>query len=156
MIKKFECDIYPFNLWVCDEDEIKSLNQRFGFYNNVDDINNPDVYSSELEIGDGLYGCCAITQIVINKRVNKKGANEKGILVVLCKDTINLQIDPYEYYNTIAHESKHVADIVSEMKGLTEAPTYNKNEHQAYLIGWIASKIGSVWDKINKEQDETN
>ena len=145
MIKQYDCDLYPFCLWVGDE--IKGINKKFEFYNNISDIHNIDI--SPLELDDTNLSHVGLTQLVVEKKSRYKGA-----LVLLNKKALRneLKLNKGTVYNTIAHEAKHVADLISEMKGIAEALDWHTNEHQAYLIGWIAEKIGEYWESIKNKK----
>jgi len=146
-MKTFRCEVYPFEIWVGEMNDIKGINKKFEFYNNVSDIDNPD--SEPLLVDEKDTHFCGLTYIAVNKKSKLKGA-----MVFLNKKIMEREdaIVKGSVYSTIAHEAKHIVDIMSEEKGIAEAPTYDCNEHQAFLIGYIAGCIGQVWDTIKDKK----
>lgn len=146
MIKKYTCDLYPFCLWVGTAEDTKGVNKKFEFYNSVKDINDFD--AKPLEIFEDVCGYAGLAYLVV-----EKDSKFKGVLIFINRKYLKRKnIEKGEVYNVIAHESKHAADVVSEMNGLAEAPTWDNNEHQAFLIGWIAGKIGEYWESVKNKK----
>ena len=121
-IHEFDPVIYPRKLWIVVTDSERILRDNFEYEGDIKDV---------LETSDAfVFGCQ-------NKESLKKG-------VCLCFLKKSLISTKY-----IAHESVHVASQIFFDCNMTMGFNDGKDEHFAYLVGWIAECCEKV--KLNKE-----
>ena len=113
MIRKYDLDLYPMSLYIGTISDFYNSKKRFKFYGTVQDMLIDD---------DGIpadpMGSAATTFLV------KDGAISEFL------------------FNTIAHESTHITDAIWQLIGARAESFDERNEPYAYLVGWVAGKIG--------------
>ena len=121
IIKEFYLEIYPRYVAVARNATEKAINMRYS------ERDGSDIHLTEDE-----QNCCAVTL-----SVRRRKDQWCGFLVILNED----QDD--DKYSTCAHEAAHVWLFIKESLGI-----YGRDENaeiDAYPIGWITSKIYSVY-----------
>jgi len=117
-IHEFDPVIYPRKLWIVVTDKPKILSDNFDYINDED--NSPFDTSHAF---------------VFNCQHNK--SKLKGVCICFTKKaTIN--------YKNVSHESVHVASNIFEDCGMSMGFSNGKDEHFAYLVGWIAECCETV------------
>lgn len=115
MIRKYDLDLYPMSLYIGTISDFYNSKKRFKFYGTVQDM----------LIDDGIpadpMGSAATTFLV---KERKNGAISEFL------------------FNTIAHESTHITDAIWQLIGARAESFDERNEPYAYLVGWVAGKIG--------------
>lgn len=121
-IHKFFPTIYPRKLWVAKKLSLEQVNDVFSSYNGgeVDD-----------EWDDKMIG---ISKAIVFKAMERK-SGEYGVFVLI-NDSLNIA--------DIAHESVHVASCIFDDCGMTMGFGGGKDEHFAYLVGFVADCIYQV------------
>lgn len=136
-IYKYET-MYPRILWIvsCDDDDPRTLTNKFKFY-----LNSPGWKQINKNISEELQSAydAAIAGCYV---VEEKSTGLLGILIVVFK------IDDMDTA-TIAHESVHVADFYYEVAGCNAEDFTDGNEAYAYLVGWVAGCVANVLIKEN-------
>lgn len=121
MIRKYDLDLYPMSLYIGTISDFYNSKKRFKFYGTVQDMLIDD---------DGIpadpMGSAATTFLVKEK---KSGYNSNGAISEFL-------------FNTIAHESTHITDAIWQLIGARAESFDERNEPYAYLVGWVAGKIG--------------
>lgn len=116
MIRKYDLDLYPMSLYIGTISDFYNSKKRFKFYGTVQDMLIDD---------DGIpadpMGSAATTFLV---KERKNGAISEFL------------------FNTIAHESTHITDAIWQLIGARAESFDERNEPYAYLVGWVAGKIG--------------
>lgn len=142
MIRRYDMEIYPATVWITTVDKFDFYKNKFDFYSTVKEM------MSKKDPGTPVlsHDSAAITYAVRDKKYGNK-----GILIFLNAETLYLD---FLSFDSAAHESVHAADIVwAIIGGITES--YDEsNEPYAYMVGWIAGKIGQFMIDYNKEKEE--
>lgn len=130
MIRKYDLDLYPMSLYIGTISDFYNSKKRFKFYGTVQDMLIDD---------DGIpadpMGSAATTFLVKEKK-----SGYKGVITFLDEDS-NRVISEF-LFNTIAHESTHITDAIWQLIGAHAESFDERNEPYAYLVGWVAGKIG--------------
>lgn len=130
MIRRYDLDLYPISLYIGTISDFHDSKKRFKFYCTIEDM----VIDSE-GIPEDPIGSAASTFLVKEKKNGYKG------VIVFLDEEDNGVISEF-LFNTIAHESTHVTDAIWQLIGAHAESFDEKNEPYAYLIGWVAGKIG--------------
>lgn len=113
MIRKYDLDLYPMSLYIGTISDFYNSKKRFKFYGTVQDMLIDD---------DGIpadpMGSAATTFLVKERK-----SGYKGVI-------------------TFAHESTHITDAIWQLIGARAESFDERNEPYAYLVGWVAGKIG--------------
>lgn len=120
MIRKYDLDLYPISLYIGTISDFYNSKKRFKFYGTVQDMLIDD---------DGIPA---------DPKERKSGY--KGVITFLDEDS-NGAISEF-LFNTIAHESTHITDAIWQLIGARAESFDERNEPYAYLVGWVAGKIG--------------
>lgn len=138
MIKKYELDLYPVNLWVGTYQDFSETKKKFEFYEDIPGMhaNKPAEYVPDVSHG------AAVTFIVREKK-----STEKGILILINDDFID-NVD-FFVFDIVTHETVHATDYIWQLIGAEHND--NVDEPFAYLAGWIAGKIGQYYLDLIKE-----
>jgi hypothetical protein len=121
-IHQFDPVIYPRKLWVVITDNIAVINDKFNHN-----------YDIPLKFSDKYVGM--VFDVVL------KDTLEIGVAVVFSTKK-NMTV------KNISHESVHVASSIFGSCNMNIGFDKGKDEHYAYLVGWVAECIHNV--KINK------
>ena len=113
-IHQFENAIYPRKLWVAVCDNEEAVNKRFGV-----DFENSDRWQAY------VFSCTD---------------SESGNLGVCCI----FRRKKYLTVKNIAHEAVHVASNIFNDCNMTMGFDNGKDEHFAYLVGWVADCINQL------------
>lgn len=128
-IHQFDPVIYPRKIWVVatkDENIVK---------NNFSERNGEEMTFSDCTGNEAIASVIPCTQ---------KGSGFYGFLIWI-QDKKKFDV------GTVAHESVHVASQIFNDTGMTLGFTNGRDEHYAYLVGWIADCINQV--KTGKFKD---
>ncbi len=123
MLQEFNCVIYPRKLWIATSWE--DVKDEFVPY--------ADYAFDEHEKADG----------VTYPQVERKKTKKYGVLIVFNFDE---GVGGSEMVEVIAHESLHAANAIFSELGIEYSLT--RDEHAAYMVGWIAK---CCWKVLQKE-----
>lgn len=142
MIKKYET-MYSVNLYVCLFSDWDTCLNRFNFFVDINDfdsnVTDPPTYAN---INKKNSGCTYLVR-------EKKSYTGRGILVLLNEDY--LYKEDYEFLlDLVSHESSHATDAIWQHIGGKYHNFDDGDEPRAYLLGWIAGKIGSYLSEYFK------
>lgn len=144
MIKRYNLGIYPMDLWVTTTDEYPNIKNKFDFFRDIQDLREDAEPANPL---DPSFGA-AVTFIVREKKTR-----DKGLLVFINTHSAD-KIDWF-LFDTISHESVHVADAIYQFIGGNSEEFDRGNEPYAYLAGWVAGKIGQFMiDYLKRNENE--
>lgn len=140
MLKKYELDIYPADVYITSKNDFDSVKNKFKFYRDIEHLNNDE---------DGtpmISKSSAGTTFLV-----RRGKHDTHSILIV------LDVDAYlssDSFNTAAHESVHSADIIWDIIGSDTESYTDGNEPYAYLVGWIAGKIGEFMITYGKYIDD--
>lgn len=129
MIRKHKIELYPVDIYIASKTDFEEAKKKFYFFSTMQDL------LEDTNRGT-LYFCDDADGGTFMVRSKKNGA--KGVIIFLEESDI---LDGYCFEIT-AHESTHVADIVWDAIGAIGEDSTQGNEPYAYLLGWVAGKVG--------------
>ena len=141
MIRKYCLDIYPVDLYISTIDCFEEMKRKFLFYPTIKDLLNKENNGSPISpaSADG------VTFIVRDKRTGDKG------VLILIEAPDKLDGTAIE---VAAHESTHATDVIWDIIGGIGQGYDQGNEPYAYLLGWIAGKVGQFMiDYLRNKED---
>lgn len=142
MIRCYDIGLYPAYLWVSTLEYFDKYKSRFYYYASIADMNNDNPGTPASPTNKG-----GVTFVVIEKKTKKK-----GILILIDVDIKG--ITDFDF-DVVAHESVHGADAIYDFIGAYGEGYDRGNEPYAYLVGFIAGKIGQYMiDYIRDNKDE--
>lgn len=127
MIKKFNPQIYPCDLYVAVESSIDEILEQLNICDRADFHKIINIDTDKLK--SNIQNCDAVTIPVANKK-----SKTVGILIFIPKIKIISN-------RTIAHESVHATDYVFDLIRAYSQGFDAGNEPYAYLVDWIFSKV---------------
>lgn len=135
MIKKYE-NMYPMTLWVGLYSDWEQVLKKFDLYFDVPSMNNMEQDDTVVpKLGKYSSGCTYLVR-------SKKDNNEKGLVILLNQDY--LYKEDYEFLlDLVSHECSHATDAIWQVIGEPCHSFDEGNEPRAYLLGWLAGRIGS-------------
>lgn len=119
-IHTFDLHIYPRKVFFGDRVTLRQIKEQFLFTDNT-----------EIDIKDDVFNSSGAFTL----NVMERESGDFGILVV-ANEKIKTP--------TVAHEAVHVAANVFNDTGMTMGFTEGRDEHFAYLVGYIVKYIMSV------------
>ena len=141
MIRKHKIEIYPVDIYIATKADFEEAKKKFYFYSTVQDLLE-DVNAGIPCVGDDADGGTFM--------IRSKKNGSKGVIIFLEESEL---LDGY-CFEIAAHESTHVADIVWDIIGAIGEDSNQGNEPYAYLLGWVAGKIGQyIIDTLKEAED---
>lgn len=142
MIKKYE-NMYPMTLWVGLYSDWEQVLKKFDLYFDVPSMNNMEQDDMVVpKLGKYSGGCTYLVR-------SKKDNNEKGLVILLNQDY--LYKEDYEFLlDLVSHECSHATDAIWQVIGEPCHSFDEGNEPRAYLLGWLAGRIGSYLSEYFK------
>lgn len=140
MLKKYEMDLYPLDVYITSKDDFDSVKSKFKFYRDVQCLERD-------EDGEPIISKTSAGTTYLVRR----GKNDTHSILLVLNTDVYLSSDSF---NTAAHESVHAADIVWDVIGAVGESYTDGNEPYAYLVGWIAGKIGEFMINYGKYIDD--
>lgn len=130
-------------LWVGLYSDWETCVKKFNFFVDMKDFSsgeeNPRVYTSLVKKSG------AVTYLVRDK----KQELEKGVLIILNEEY--LFKEDYEFLlEIVSHESSHATDAIWQHIGGEYHDFDDGDEPRAYLLGWVAGKIGGYLSEYFK------
>ena len=114
MIRKHKIELYPVDIYIASKTDFEEAKKKFYFFSTMQDLLE-DTNRGTLYFCDDADGGIFL--------------EESDILDGYC-------------FEITAHESTHVADIVWDAIGAIGEDSTQGNEPYAYLLGWVAGKVG--------------
>lgn len=142
MIKKYE-NMYPMTLWVCLYSDWEQILKKFDLYYDIPSMNNMEQDDMVVpKLNKHSSGCTYLVR-------SKKDNHEKGLIVLLNQDY--LYKEDYEFLlDLVSHECSHATDAIWQVIGEPCHSFDEGNEPRAYLLGWLAGRIGSYLSEYFK------
>ena len=120
-------NIYPIDLTIATFDDIQEINNKYVFYECIDDLLNYRNSSNNLTIDQSS---AAKTMLA-----SEKSTDYKTILIILDTNLAN------KYLGILAHESVHYADVIFDCIGMNGEGYDSGDEHYAYLVEWCFNRL---------------
>lgn len=118
--------LYPCYLYICTEEEAPQVDNIFTLHDTIEEAIQG--------INDGTLPKMKGSTNAFTVVAKERNGGAIGFLVVVKPELITDD----NIYDTISHESVHVADGFYEFTGATTQNLSEGNEPYAYLVGWIA------------------
>lgn len=123
MLQGFTTEIYPRKLWVATSWE--DVKDKFTTYGEYEFKKHEDAYATTYP------------------QIRRKTDRSKGVLIVFNLDE---NIGGSEIVSIIAHESLHATNNIFSELGIEYGLI--RDEHAAYMVGWVAK---CCWKVLQKE-----
>lgn len=120
-------NLYPINLTIGTFDDIQEINNKYVFYERIDDLLNYHNSSNNLIISQSTAAKTILA--------SEKSTDYKTILIILDTELAN------KYLGILAHESVHYADAVFDYLGMNGEGYDSGDEHYAYLVEWCFDRL---------------
>lgn len=141
MIRKHKIELYPVDIYIASKTDFEEAKKKFYFYSTVQNLLE-DTNAGVPYCGDDADGGTFM--------IRSKKNGTKGVIVFLEESEL---LDGY-CFEIAAHESTHVADIIWDIIGAIGEDSSQGNEPYAYLLGWIAGKVGQyIIDTLKEAED---
>lgn len=144
MIRRYNIGFYPMTLWVSTISNFDKYKTRFKIYPTIKDM---DEDRDEVPLNPEGKG--GVTYLVVENRTGSK-----GILILISEPDVD-KITDFDF-DVSAHESVHAADAVFDVIHAYTTGYDVGDEPYAYLVGYIAGRIGSYLIEYAKSKREDN
>ncbi len=131
MIRKYCLDIYPVDLYISTIDCFEEMKRKFLFYPTIKDLLNKENNGSPIS------------------PVSADGVTFGVLILIEAPDKLDGTA-----IEVAAHESTHATDVIWDIIGGIGQGYDQGNEPYAYLLGWIAGKVGQFMiDYLRNKED---
>ena len=144
MIRRYDIGFYPMSLWVSTIGSFDKCKARFKMYPTIKDM---DEDRDGIPLNPENKG--GVTYLVIEKKTGSK-----GVLILISEPNVD-KVTDFDF-DVSAHESVHAADAVFDVISAYSTGYDEGNEPYAYLVGYIAGRIGSYLIEYTKSKRENN